>query len=88
VSERALKSNCRILFFPRSISNAINTGNASARAKVLDFSPMLRDMCRTERKRETTRRSSRNHYLKYFMPNNLNLSEYFDEQSKIFVKDS
>ncbi|KAG5677433.1 hypothetical protein PVAND_007191 [Polypedilum vanderplanki] len=68
----------------RSISNEVNVGNVSTRAKILDIAPFCRSICRSEKQRETTRRSNRNHYLKYVMPNKMNLNDYFDEQIKIF----
>lgn len=64
------------------------TGNASKRASALDYSPLLRQICRTEKNRETTsRRTSRNHYLRLMLANNSHSNDYFNAQCETFQRD-
>lgn len=53
----------------------------------LDYSPMLRDICRSEKSRaENGRRTANNrgHYLRFVMAQNSLGNDYLNEQCEIF----
>lgn len=86
-----------MLYFPfipfhSSIYDDLNvisgSGNVSKRANAVDFSPLLRQICRSEKNRETTsRRTSRNHYLRLMLANNSLTNDYFNAQCETFQQD-
>ncbi|XP_070491794.1 ATPase family AAA domain-containing protein 5-like [Chironomus tepperi] len=68
-----------------SISDEICSLNSNTRAKNVDYSPLLRHICRSEKTREISRRTSRSHYLRFHLSNAVNSSnEYFNTQCSIF----
>ena len=65
-----------------------SSGNMSTRTKAVDYSPLLRHICRSEKARETTsRRTSRSHYLRFMIANNSFKSDYFNAQCEVFQQD-
>ena len=64
------------------------TNFSTSRALALDYSPMLRDICRSEKMRcESGRRTTTNnrgHYLRFLIAQNSFGNDYFNEQCEIF----
>lgn len=70
------------------LSMISSSGNVSTRAKAVDYSPLLRHICRSEKAREmTSRRTSRSHYLRFMIANNSFNSDYFNAQCEVFQQD-
>lgn len=70
------------------LSMISSSGNVSTRAKAVDYSPLLRHICRSEKAREmTSRRTSRSHYLRFMIANNSFNSDYFNAQCEVFLQD-
>lgn len=76
-------------FISSSISDLItpSTNLCAKRALCLDYSPTLRDICRSEKARaEVGRRTANNrgHYLRFLIAQNSFGNDYFNEQCEIF----
>lgn len=88
------KKSTNSLFFPSficyssSISCEMDSLNASTRAKNVDYSPLLRHICRSEKAREISRRTSRSHYLRHHFPGALDVNEFFSTQCSVLQEDN
>lgn len=64
----------------------INSNNmkTNSRVKYTDYAPILRHICRSEKNRETTRRTNRHHYLRFSVSNNSLSNDFVNSQCNIF----